>query len=108
MENRLAYDPAFFSKVIRIIYRSKKDDGSEKTPGKEDRSIATNAWRLIHDWRTPPGTQSDGSFSPEQFTRWLEHTKGTCAESGHLEVALTHVGQVLFYCPSEPHGLWID
>ena len=108
LENRLASDPAFFCEVIRLIYRSKKEDKSEKEPSEQDRSIATNAWRLLREWRTPLGTQPDGSFSREQFKRWLEHTKEACAESGHLEVALTHVGQVLFYCPPDPQGLWID
>ncbi|MDO8141082.1 MAG: hypothetical protein Q6358_06240 [Candidatus Brocadiales bacterium] len=108
LENRLASDPAFFCEVIRLIYRSKKEDKSEKEPNERDKAIATNAWRLLHEWRTPPGTQLDGSFSREQFTQWLEYTKKACAESGHLEVALTHVGQVLFYCPPDPQGLWID
>ena len=108
LENRLASDPAFFCKVIRIIYRSKKDDESKKAPSEKDRSIATNAWRLIHEWRIPPGTQPDGSFSREQFAQWLEHTKEACADTGHLEVALTHIGQVLFYCPPDPQRLWID
>jgi hypothetical protein len=93
--------------VIRPIYRSKKD-GSAQEPTEQRKSIAANAWRLLHDWRTPPGTQPDGSISPEQFTQWLECTKKTSVESGHLEAALTHVGQVLFYCPPDPQGLWID
>ena len=108
LENRLASDPAFFCEVIRLIYRSKKEDKSEKEPSEQDKSIATNAWRLLHEWRTPPGIQSDSTFSREQFTQWLEQTKETCAKSGHLEVALTHVGQVLFYGPPDPQGLWIN
>lgn len=107
LENRLASDPAFFCEVIRLIFRSNKEDKSEKEPSEQDRSIATNAWRLLHEWRTPPGTQPDGAFSREQFTQWLEQTKETCAESGHLEVALTHIGQVLIHCPPDPDGLWI-
>jgi len=108
LENRLASDPAFFCELIRLIYRSKKEGKSEKEPSEHDRSIATNAWRLLHEWRTPPGKQPDGGFSREQFAQWLEHTKKACAESGHLEVALTCVGKVLFYCPPDPEGLWID
>ncbi|MGO9566911.1 MAG: hypothetical protein ACLP5H_05165 [Desulfomonilaceae bacterium] len=107
LENRLASYPKFFCEVIRLIYRSNKADKSHKEPSEKDRSIAANAWKLPHEWRTPPGTQPDGSFSQEQFTQWLEFTKAACAESGHLEVALTHVGQVLFYCPPDPDGLWI-
>jgi len=51
--------------------------------------------------------QHDGVFSREQFTKWLEYIKESCAESGHLEVALTHIGHILIYCPSDPDGLWI-
>jgi hypothetical protein len=108
LENRLASDPAFFCEVIRLIYRSKKEDKSEKEPSEQDKSIATNAWGLLHEWRTPPGIQPDGAFSREQFTQWLEQTKETCAKSGHLEVAFTHIGQVLIHCPPDPNGLWID
>ena len=107
LENRLAADPAFFCEMIRLIYRSKKEDKCEKEPSEQDRSIATNASRLLDEWRTPPGTQPDGAFSLEQLTQWLKQTKETCAESGHLDVALTHIGQVLIYCPPDPDGLWI-
>ena len=109
LENRLASDPAFFCEVIRLIYRSKKEDNSDKKPTSEkDKSIATNAWRLLHEWRTAPGMQSDGVFSSEQFKEWLENIKEACTESGHLEIALTQVGQVLIYCPPDAQGLWID
>lgn len=49
----------------------------------------------------------DGTFSPEHFQQWLEKTREICKESGHLSVALTHVGCVLFYSPPDPDGLWI-
>ena len=108
LENRLASDPAFFCEVIRLIYRSKKEDKSEKEPSEQNKSIAANAYRLLREWRTPPGIQPGGTFSREQFTQWLEHTKRACAESGHLEFALKHIGQVLIHCPPDPDGLWID
>lgn len=108
LENRLASDPAFFCEVIRLIYRSRKEDKSEKESSEQEKSIATNAWRLLHEWRTPPSMQPGGNLSGEQFTEWLEYIKEACAKSGHLEVALTHVGQVLFYSPPDPQGLWID
>lgn len=108
LENRLASNPEFFCEVIRLIYRSKKTTKSPKEPSEQAKALATNAWRLLNEWQTPPGTQPDGSFSQEQLKKWLEHTKKESADSGHLEVALTHIGQVLFYCPSDPEGLWID
>ncbi len=108
MENRLASDPGFFCEVIRHVYRSKKEPKSEKKHTEQEKAVAQNAYQLLREWRTPPGMQPDGSFSREHLMRWLESTKTICIESGHLEVALTHVGQVLFYCPPEPDGLWIN
>lgn len=107
LENRLASDPEFFCEVIRFIYRSKKEEKFKKEPSDQEKSIATNAWRLLHEWRTPPGMHPDGVFSSEQFMKWLEQTKERCVETGHLEIALTHIGQILIHCPPDPDGLWI-
>jgi len=108
LENRLANDPSFFCEVIRFVYRSKKEPKSEKELTQRDKDIASSAYWLLSKWRTPPGMQPDGSLSKEHLMRWLESTKAACIESGHLEVALTHVGQVLFHCPPDPDGLWIN
>lgn len=107
LESRLANDPEFFCEVIRLIYRSKKEDQPSREPTEESKAIATNAWRLLHEWRTPPGTQQDGKFSEERFTEWLQRVKEVCTESGHLEVALINIGEVLILAPPDPDGLWI-
>jgi hypothetical protein len=107
LESRLANDPEFFCEVIRLIYRSKKEDQPLKEPTEESKAIATNAWRLLHEWKTPPGTQEEGTFSEERFTEWLQRVKTLCTESGHLEVALINIGEVLIHAPSDPAGLWI-
>lgn len=107
LESRLANDPDFFCEVIRLIYRSKKEDQPFKEPTEESKAIATNAWRLLHEWKTPPGTQRDGTFSEERFTEWLQSVTALCTESGHLEVALINVGEVLIHTPPDPDGLWI-
>jgi hypothetical protein len=108
LENRLATDPDFFCEVIRLVYRSRKKPKPEKAPTEKEKNIATNAYRLLREWHTPPGMQADGGFSKEDFIQWLESVKETCTESGHIEVALTHVGNVLIHCPPDPDGLWIN
>lgn len=108
LENRLANDPKLFCEVIRLIYRSKKEDQFQREPTEESRAIATNAWRLLHEWKTPPGTQKDGTFNEESFAKWLQDVKASCTESGHLEVALIHVGNVLIHTPEDQNGLWIN
>ena len=108
LENRLASDSAFFCEVIRLVYRSKKENKSRTEPSNSQESVATNAWTLLHEWKTPPGTQFGNTFSGEKFTEWLDKVKEFCTESGHLEVALTHIGQVSIYCPADSQGLWIN
>lgn len=108
LEHKLATDPGFFCEAIRLIYRSKRDDAPTVKHTESEKAIATNAWRLLHDWATPPGTQADGSFSGQHFRKWLDATKALCTDSGHLEVALIHVGGVLIHAPCDPSGLWID
>lgn len=107
LEKKLATDPDFFCEVIQLIYRP---EGSEKpgTIDEETKAIATNAWRLLHEWKRPPGLRDDDSFSAEEFNAWLERVEELCSESGHLNVAMVKVGEVLFYCPEDSGGLWIN
>ena len=107
LEKRLASDPAFFCEAIRRLYPLINELKPKEEPNEQDKAITHKAYRLLRKWRTPPGTQPDGTFLPEQFKQWLKQVKKNCAESGHLEVALIHIGQVLFHCPPDPDGLWI-
>ena len=107
LENRLASDPAFFCEAIGLSYRSKKEPKPKRERSERDKAIAQNAGKLLWKWRTPPGTQPDSTFLPDRLRQWLEQVKEKCAESGHLEVALIHIGQVLFHCPPDPDELWI-
>ena len=107
LESRLANDPEFFCEVIRLIYRSKNEDQPSKELSEEITAIATNAWRLLHEWKTTPGIKENGTFSEVHFKKWLQRVKDVCLESGHLEVALLKIGEVLIHAPADPDGLWI-
>ncbi len=107
LENQLASDPDFFCEVIRLLYRSRKTERPPREPTRQDQNVAGHAWKLLWEWRTPPGTQPNGTFSPDHFRQWLAQVKQTCEESGHIEVALINIGKVLIYCPPDPDGLWI-
>jgi hypothetical protein len=104
LERTMASNPDFFCQVIQSIFRSDKKEKSEKATESQE-ALATNAYRLLHAWKTPPGTQEDGTFDGDALSDWLEQAKAKCSESGHLKVAMEQVGEVLFYCPSDPDGL---
>lgn len=108
LEQCLASDPDFFCEMIRLIYRSTNVTVSDSEPTEQQRAMATNAWRLLREWKMPPGTQPDGSFSAGHFKQWIDSVRTSCSGSGHLEVALSHIGSVLIHCPPDPDGLWIN
>jgi hypothetical protein len=107
LERRLAEDPGFFCEVIRLIFRSRKEDVPVIEPSEERKTIAQNAYRLLHTWKVPPGTLRDGSYDGAALTEWLDRVKASCAESGHLEIALLMAGHVFVSAPPDPSGLWI-
>ena len=107
LEKHLATQPEFFCDVIRLIYRSKDEPKQEEEPDEKTKAIATKAWQLLYKWKRPPGLHEDGTFSEKDFEAWLQSVKKQCAESGHLDVAMVKVGEVLLYCPADPQGLWI-
>jgi hypothetical protein len=108
LENRLANNPEFFCEVIQLLYRSKKSDFIAPHKGKESASVAKNAWNLLHNWKVVPGTREDGKFIGSSFVAWVNRVKEISSESGHLEVALVSLGEVLIYAPPDDNGLWIN
>jgi hypothetical protein len=108
LENRLASKPDFFSEVIQLVYRSKNAEENTRELSEEKKKIAKNASLLLREWKTPPGTQDDGSFDGNQFTSWLQSVRDICSESGHLDIALHNIGKVLIHSPADPNGLWIN
>lgn len=107
LERRLATEPEFYCEVIRLVFLSKKEERTTEEATAEEKKIATNAYRLLSEWRTPPGCQADGSYDGDTLSRWLDAVKKECSETGHLEIAMTMLGHSLIHVPSDPDGLWI-
>lgn len=107
LEQRLASEPEFFCMVIRTIFRSKNEEKPAEEPTEQQKNIATNAYWLLKEWNTPPGIHSNGIFNGDSFNEWLSSVKVICEESGHLEVTLLKIGNVLIHTPPDPDGLWI-
>jgi hypothetical protein len=108
LELRLASDPMFFCEAIRTAFLSTHEKGDRVDPSERDQGIALNSFRLLREWKTPPGTLADGGFSAEDFTKWLVEAKRICEETGHYEVGMIEIGQVLTHTPADPGGLWIN
>jgi hypothetical protein len=105
LSRRLAEDPRFFFEVIRLVFRSKKEEYPVEQVTEGRKTIATNAYRLLSEWRIPPGLGEDGTYDGNALTGWLDAVKTECTETGHLEIAMTKVGHVLIHVPGDPDGL---
>jgi len=105
LENRLASDPQFFCELVQMIYRAEGVEPEELS--EQRRNIATNAYRLLSQWRVVPGALAGGELKPEEFTKWLTAMEETVKASGHYDVALIQLGGVLVNSPEGPDGLWI-
>ena len=104
---RLATEPKFFCEIIRLVFRSKDEPQPIEEPTEEKKKIASNAYRLLSEWRIPPGIQSDGSYNGNVLGTWLDVVKRECTNTGHLEIAMTMLGHVLTNVPPDESGLWI-
>jgi hypothetical protein len=107
LEKYLSQKPEFFIEVIQLLYRSKKKNELEQEVDERRKNIAMTAWKLLRIWKRPPGKMDDGSFSGEALKEWYNKVKTKATETGHYEVAMEHLGKVLFYTDSDPNGLWI-
>lgn len=108
LERRLANEPGFFCEVIRLVFRSKKEEHPSEESTDERQKIATNAYRLLSEWRLPPGCREDGTYDGDALAAWLDAVKKECSETGHLEIAMTMVGHALIHVPPDLDGLWIN
>lgn len=106
LERKLASAPEFFCELVRAIYAPENMDVKAE-PTLEDQNIASNAYRLLSDWRVVPGTLDSGVFDSKVFSDWVEAVDALTQETGHFDVAMSTFGNVLIHAPAGS-DLWID
>jgi hypothetical protein len=99
--------PEFFIEMIQLIYRSNKESSEDTNQSTANQQLISQAWRLLHLWKTPPGLKTDGTFHSDELKNWFQNVVSQTEESGNLNEALSEVGKVLYYSPEDPSGLWI-
>jgi hypothetical protein len=111
LSESLAADPAEFVGVVCTVYRARpgsEDDAGAKGQAdveQRDASMATNAYRLLNAWDSPPGLV-DGVMDAEVLRAWVDRAVELLAERDRTEVGLQHIGQVLGHTPPDADGTW--
>lgn len=105
MEEIISSDANRYSEILQLAY---KEHSKSKDASNIDPNIATNAYRLLHQWKFVPGTNDDGYIDSNKLKKWYGNMKNICKEIDRLEVGLSCFGKVLFYSPKDKSGFWID
>ena len=118
----LSEEPQFFVDLITWIYRPRRAEEGEADQAEEGeatqaeepdideseeeqrRAVATNAYRLLSEWKRIPGLCEDGTVDPEQLEAWVTAARAKLAESGHEAVGDSHIGRVLAAGPPDEDG----
>jgi hypothetical protein len=114
LEEKLARDPAFFNEVLALAFRPRGANTEGPEPETDAEAVevsaqrAHRAFRLLWDWRRPPGMTSQGHLDAQQLTAWVRAARETAAANRRLGVCDDRIGSVLAYSPVGVDGVWPD
>jgi hypothetical protein len=105
LERKLASDPNFFHESIMICFRSEheRDQPNEIDPKK--RKMAEHVFRLLHDWKTPPGATKHDTIDETALMNWIQEAKRLCLKSGHWAIAQQTIGHTFAFHPAGLEGM---
>ena len=105
MEKALASDAEKYSGILELAF---KERSKKKNNRDIDLNIATNAYRLLNQWKMVPGSKEDGSIDSKLLNKWYKDMQDICNKKDRLEVGLSYFGHVLFYASEDKSGFWIN
>ncbi|HIQ90428.1 MAG TPA: putative DNA binding domain-containing protein [Candidatus Coprosoma intestinipullorum] len=94
-----------YSEILELAFKEKSKINTESNINPD---VATNAYRLLHQWKLVPGTNDDGYINSVKLKEWYEEMQNICNKKDRLEVGLLYFGKVLFYSPEDKSHFWID
>lgn len=105
MEKEIAKNVNRYVEILELAF---KEHSKPKDDRNIDSNVATNAYRLLHQWKYVPGTNEFGFIDEKSLKKWYKDMKKICANKDRLEVGISCFGNVLFYSPKDKSGFWID
>jgi hypothetical protein len=103
LQRLLARDPQAFVQIIELVFKPAHEEADSKREAVGP-AVASNAYRLLREWRVVPGSREDGSVEPTELNRWLSETRKLLSKSDRLEIGELQIGEVLAHAPKDPDG----
>jgi hypothetical protein len=108
LHQELSNNPEFFAEVIKYLYKPRNKDVEEEEEllreVKEQR--AHFAWKLLHTWKTIPGSDDSGKVDYQKLKNWIDKTRELCKKIDRIEVCDNHIGQVFAHALPDENGCW--
>ncbi len=104
LERRLARDPAFFLEILSLVYRPR---GEEAEAVDVPEHVATNAYRLLAEWKIVPGsTERMAEVNADELAAWTDDARELARDAGRGEVGDIQIGKVLAHARGDEDGTW--
>lgn len=100
----LMSDPALFRELICILYKP-RHRGREEPVNEMRKAAAEIAWTVLHNCRSLPGTQPDGTVNEKAFFNFINEVRNLCREKDRLEACDRTLGQILAHSPAGQDGI---
>jgi len=105
--DHLITDPELFLQLISLIYIPEGESREERPdPSEGERAAATQAWRILHEWKPFAGTLPQEMPSFGELAAIVEQVRKLAAERHHSEIVDSHLGKALASSPLGTDGVW--
>ncbi|HUN86138.1 MAG TPA: helix-turn-helix domain-containing protein [Terracidiphilus sp.] len=102
----MAADPGFFVQVLSAIFRAHSESAPKlHEPSKQEKAMATQAFRLLESWRTVPGNSSSG-LDADALKAWVREAHRLAVQAERGAVGDQYIGRALSFSPIGSDGIW--
>jgi transcriptional regulator with XRE-family HTH domain len=102
----MAADPSFFVQVLSAIFKAHSESSpKDHDPTEHERTMATQAFRLLQSWTRVPGT-SDSGFDGEALTSWVKEAHRLAVQAERGAVGDQYIGRILSFSPVGSDEAW--
>ncbi|KQT93519.1 hypothetical protein ASG49_00415 [Marmoricola sp. Leaf446] len=103
LESLLARSPKTFVDVVELVFRRANED-EDAEPRNDNPALASNAYRLLREWKVVPGTREDGTVDGDALNEWLAEASRLLSDVDRRDIGELQIGEVLAHAPEDPDG----
>lgn len=111
LERQIAENASLFMQAIALAYKrsdDREDPAELRRPSSEEgaRSVATQAYRLIHKVSRIPGADDNGVIDEAKLKQWITDVRAQCETYARVEIGDQAIGEVLAKSKPGLDGIW--